>query len=277
MKTCRLLTIALALLLVAIPISANAYRYRQYYSPSVIALASTPTPTPTPITTTLQLGAFNAKTGTIQAYFVGWGDDVVCATGQTTFIYWENYGYSLDSIINGSQDGVIKNFAGKVCPNTIVSLFHEMNGNWSPWDGAHNSTTKVIAAYKHIHDLMGSKVKYAWVVNNVSVPDTASNRLENYYPGDNYVDYVGVDAFAFGRESFSQLVPTSLLTRLKAYNKPVWVTSFGYPSSSAQSNWITSVVTYAKSNNIGALIYFNYYDPDIDFRLTSASLAAFHQ
>lgn len=213
--------------------------------------------------------------GTIKASFIGWTDRPSCFSGKTTFIWWENYGYSLDSIISGAQDQVIKNFAAAVCPNTILAPFHEMNGNWDPWGGTIGSNTpaKVIAAWKRIHDIIGNKVKYAWVVNNSNVPNRAGNTPADYWPGDSYVDIVGVDGFDWGGQTFLQAIAPNY-TVVKSYGKPVWITSFGTANTSNQAAWMTDAIKQARTLGIGALIYFNYAD-GINFNLNTSALAAF--
>lgn len=223
-----------------------------------------PTPTPPPVvvtpapSTSLTLGAFNANVGTVQVTFVGWNDDVPkCVSGKTSFIYWENYGVSLDSIINGSQDYVIRQFGAKLCQGSILSLFHEPNGNWDSWGGTvgNNTPNKVISAYKHIHDIIGTKVKYAFVVNNDSVPNTANNQIVNYYPGSAYVDIVGIDAFNFGGQSFASAVPQSLVTLMSFYGKPVWLTSVG--TADNQTKFVTDMMSNVKKMGISGIIYFD--------------------
>ena len=41
------------------------------------------------------------------------------------------------------------------------------------------------------------KCEFGWTMNNDSVPDTTDNEYEDYYPGDAYVDYIGIDGFNF--------------------------------------------------------------------------------
>lgn len=230
----------------------------------------------TPTQTNLILGAFNASAGTMRAYFNGWTDIPSCApSGQTTFIYWENYGYSLDSIINGSQDANINKFAGRLCPNTILAPLHEMNGNWDPWDGTvgNNTPAKIISAWKRIHDIIGNKAKWAWVVNNSDEPDRTGNRPSDYYPGDNYVDIIGVDGFNWGGLIFTQAINPNYNV-VKDWGKPVWITSFGTGQTN-QGAWITDAIKQAKANGIGALIYFSYPADGINFTLNANGLAAF--
>lgn len=233
-------------------------------------------PTVTVPTGELQLGAYNVKVGTIQAYFDGWTDIPNCApAGQSTLIFWENYGVSLDSIISGSGDASIRKFASKICPDTILAPFAEMDGNWDSWDGTVGSNTpaKVIAAWQHIHTIIGSKVKYAWVINDSDVPDRNGNRPSDYWPGASFVDIVGIDGFDWGGMTFMQAIAPNYNV-VKSYGKPVWITSFGTESNN-KAAWLTDAISQAKINTIGALIYFDE-STDGAFKLSNSDAAAFH-
>jgi beta-mannanase len=82
-----------------------------------------------------------------------------------------------------------------------------MNGNWSAWCGVvgTNTAAKTVAAWRHVHDIFAAEgatnVKFVWNVNAMSVPDTAANAIEAYWPGDAYVDFVTVDGYNFGNHN----------------------------------------------------------------------------
>lgn len=277
----------LVLFLVFVASTAHAANWRRHHDPSPLPTPPPPAPMPVPpppaptpvppVTTTLVLGAFNANAGAIKVDFWGWLD---AKNGRTfdcskqNFIYWENTGFSLDSIINGSQDSVIVDFGNKICPNSYIAPFHEMNGNWSEWDGAHNPPAKIIAAWIRIHNLLGNKVKYALVFNSDNVPTSAGNIPASYYPGDSFVDIVGVDGFDWGGLSFITAINPNY-TVVKSFGKPVWVTSTGTKQSSSQAAWIKDAINQAKANNIGGLLYFSAKD-GTNYTLNAAALAAFH-
>jgi len=187
--------------------------------------------------------------------------------GKTLIIFWEPYNVTLDQIAGGSLDSYIKQFATAAKTYggpVILAPLPEMNGDWDPWGGTigTNSPAKVITAWKRIHDLFAgvTNVKFGWAVNNESVPDTANNQLENYYPGDAYVDYVGVDGFNFGDpwQSFSQVFDGSL-ARLIKYNKPIYIFSFACAESSQKPAWITNTLTVQipKYPQIVGWVWFN--------------------
>jgi beta-mannanase len=230
----------------------------------------------------------------IRAVFVGWGNGVgdfpdwlsapLKASGKTLLMYWEpaangdtgnvnQPGYNYDSIISGKWDSYIASFAQDVKAyggKVILVPFDEMNGDWYPWSGTKNgnSPAKHNAAYKHLHDIFVAQnvtnVKWGWAPNATSWPNTAANDLTAYYPGDAYVDYVGVDGFNFnsdGWETFSQIFDTGL-AKVEQYNKPIYIFSMASADTgdgSKKAAWIKDALTVQmpKHPKIAGFIWFN--------------------
>lgn len=231
----------------------------------------------------------------LKAVFTNWDDEFptyavsgLKDTNKTLVIYWEQYGITLDSIIAGDSDAYIREFAADAKSyggQVILSPFHEMNGNWDPWGGTvgNNTPEKVVQAWKHIHDVFGdvSNVKFAWAVNNISVPDTAANAIEKYYPGDAYVDYVAVDGFNFGNpwQSFDAVFGKAL-TKLSTYKKPIYILSMASAEGTQKAAWVTDAFTVQvkKYPLLKGWIWFNE-DKERDWRINSdaSTLTAFKQ
>jgi len=72
----------------------------------------------------------------------------------------------------------------------------EMNGSWVAWYG---NPSLYIQKFKLIHDIMKEEapnVAMVWAPNNI--PNNPANPPDNihaYYPGDEYVDWVGIDFY----------------------------------------------------------------------------------
>jgi hypothetical protein len=228
------------------------------------------------------LSDFEAKIGTpvdIQAVFVGWGNGAgdfptemgnpLKSSGKSLLIYWEP-SVDLDAINSGVWDNYMKSFAASVraygAPTIMVPM-HEMNGNWDIWDGpvGNNSPEKFIAAWKRMHGIFEDEgvrnVKWGWAVNSVSVPDTTENSFAIYYPGDAYVDIVGVDGFNFNEEdgwlTFSQVFDRAL-TSIKSYGKPIFIFSMATAAGPKKAEWITDALTVQMEKyNISGWVWFN--------------------
>jgi hypothetical protein len=113
----------------------------------------------------------------------------------------------LADIIGGAWDAYItaraREFAAVRQP-ILVRWGHEFNGNWYPWGIANNNTdpSLYVRAYRHVHDLARAagahNVQWVWAFNNGSSPDESYNDPAAAYPGDAYVDWVGIDGYNWG-------------------------------------------------------------------------------
>lgn len=209
----------------------------------------------------------------ILADFEGWQNDFPSALsakvgqrGKTLLIFWEpNFGY--DAIINGSKDNYINQFATAASNYNdpiILVPFDEMNLNEEDWGYGRNNNTaeKFQQAWRHIHDIFApvSNVKFGIAYNNVSIPNVSGNRFSDYYPGDDYIDYVGVDGFNFGGpwQNFSQVFD-SAIDALQAFNKPIYIFSTASTAGSQKAQWISDGLgsRIHDYQNIAGWIWFN--------------------
>jgi hypothetical protein len=128
--------------------------------------------------------------------------------GIKTMVVWEpalkNGGNPLTAILSGSQNAIIDDFARQARNYGrpfFLRFAHEMNGNWYAWSGASSggNPQKYIDAWRYVWTRFqaagATNAVWVWAPNWNSVPDESWNALQNYYPGDAYVDWVGVDFF----------------------------------------------------------------------------------
>ncbi len=241
----------------------------------------------------------------IYATFVHWGNerdfpllykDTVAAKGKTLLIYWEAKDYNIDSpnqpqfnydsILSGRWDSYFTQFAkdAKTYGGTVIlAPFNEANDNSGPWGGQINGNTieKHKSAFAYVKNFFNDtpNVKFAWAMNNVSSPQTQENAIENYYPGDSAVDYIGVDGFNFGNpwQNWDQVFGNTLI-KLSRYNKPILITSTGSASGPDKPEWIRNGfgVEIKKYPLVIGWVWFNE-QKEKDWRVNSdeASLAAF--
>jgi len=125
---------------------------------------------------------------------------------------------------------------------------HEMNGNWYPWSGTKWTREKYIAVWRYVHALFGkagvSNVRWIFSFNAESVPATAENRFERYYPGDEVVDCIGIDGYNFGASkssrwrSFRQIFGEAYRSAARL-GKPILLTEMSSASTGGnKEKWI---------------------------------------
>jgi hypothetical protein len=135
--------------------------------------------------------------------------------GITPMLTWEPWrpgrgtdqpAFALERITSGAYDDEITAAAQSLAAwgrPLYLRFAHEMNGNWYPWAESQNGNEpgSYVDAYRHVHDLFtaagATNVRWVWSVN-IIVPNSPS--LASLYPGDDYVDVVGVDGYNFGEE-----------------------------------------------------------------------------
>lgn len=111
---------------------------------------------------------------------------------------------NLYSIVEGHFDSFFADWARQIKQVdgiVLLRILHEFNGDWYPWCIANNDKNPqlLIKAYRHIHDIFNAQhvnnVKYIWCPNSTSFPQEKWNFIMDAYPGDAYVDFVGLDIY----------------------------------------------------------------------------------
>lgn len=192
---------------------------------------------------------------------------------------------TLDAISNGNYDSYVTTFAqaAKDWGKLIYLRFaHEMNGNWYPWDGTHNGGSagpgKYILAWQHVHAIFAqagaTNVKWVWSPNHNSAPGDPWNAAANYYPGDSYVDWIGLDGYNWAQGSWQTFdqVFSSAYSSFSGYGKPIMFSEFSCATAETYSkaDWITDAFSKIKNNYTQAkiFIWFNT-NKERDWRVNS--------
>ncbi len=142
-----------------------------------------------------------------------------------------------------------------------LRLAHEMNGDWYPWSPTVGESTPddYVEMWRHVHDALASEIdadhcQWIWCVNHA---DVGEHTAEACYPGEEYVDWVGVDGFNWGqsREWSDWRAPAAvfddMLTRLGRFDKPLCVPEVGCSSLTAdghdparKADWLRAAIDY---------------------------------
>lgn len=205
-------------------------------------------------------------------------------------------------IARGDHDSYLKAYAGMI--KTFLSgpdgkfktaddrrlylrFAHEMNGDWYPWSAGYKQNGTVVSdqtpgdyinMWRHVHDVFADaglsdagSLQWMWAPMNTDAG--GAPKMEEYYPGSAYVDWVAVDAYNWGtKTSWSTWTsPESLmkdaLGRVSALapDKPLAIPETGTPSGSngQKQQWFndlygfTSYYQSASGARVKMLSYFN--------------------
>jgi hypothetical protein len=181
---------------------------------------------------------------------------------------WDQFAqpqYSLRSIITGTHDADLLRLARQIAAlhRTVYLRFaHEMNGSWYPWAEAVNGNqdSEYQQAWRHVHELMqpvtGKGTLWVWSPNIVTTVAASSPQLRELYPGDGYVDYVGMSGYSHGQSVPATFCPTvSALEGLTS--KPIVLSEIGVDGPN-KANWLRELGPFVKANpKIAGFVYFN--------------------
>ena len=107
--------------------------------------------------------------------------------------------------------------------------FHEMNGTWF-WYGAQN-TDEFKALWRHMFNYFTTTKgldNLLWVY----APDDSRTNVTGYYPGDDYVDIIGLDNYNYNAPTLD----LSSYNSITSINKPFGLTEFSPKAASESSD-----------------------------------------
>jgi hypothetical protein len=183
----------------------------------------------------------------------------------TPMISWRGTRY--DEINDGRFDELIATAARRLARHrrpTLLRWGWEMNTDWFPWSGQSNgrNTAGYVAAWRRLHRIFreqgADNVAWVWSPNWNSAPAEAWNHWRHYYPGDGYVDWVGVSGYNLDAES-----PGALFDGICAdygARKPVMITEVGAVDrgGSTKAEWMTAFAAWVRQNPaVGGVVWFD--------------------
>ena len=125
--------------------------------------------------------------------------------------------YQLQRIIDGTFDDELEQWARDAAATGIPLLVEfgtEMNGDWFPWNGRYNGGAETRDygdpelpdgperfrdAYRHIIEICDAQgadnITWFFHIDAYGAPEADWNQPRNYYPGDEYIDWLGVSVY----------------------------------------------------------------------------------
>lgn len=200
------------------------------------------------------------------------------------------------SIIIGDIDADLRRWArqlDRLDQPVLLRFMHEMNGNWYPWSVGHrgNTAAHVVSAYRHAWQVFqeegATDVQWVWSPNTGA---PAGVRYAALYPGDQYVDIVGLDGYNGGDalprfggwKSFREIFEDSLDEVARLTDRPVMIAETGSAESGGdKAAWISNMFKFLDGRrDVSAVLWFqvdkaNQGEVDWRFDSSGASRGAF--
>ena len=205
---------------------------------------------------------------------------------------WDSSGEAVKlwAIARGRYDGYVRRSAreARTWGRPLMLRFaHEMNGDWDAWGrGAVGGGSRAfVAAWRHLVTIFreegAANVLWVWCPN----ANTGTLPFMQFYPGEKWVDWVGLDGFnwggSIGWRSFSEVFAGSYEELAARTSKPILIAETGSGEEDGdKAEWVRSALLreLAHFDLVRAVVWFNSVDRS-DFRVASSptALAAFRE
>ena len=197
--------------------------------------------------------------------------------------------YRLSNVARGHYDASLRALVAQlrtVRRGAVLRPMPEMNTQWYAWSGTVNGNTpsEYIAAWRRVRRAVlsrrgGLAIKLLWAPYAQSIPDTAANQVQAYFPGVSEVDLVGASGYNFGAQApLTWTDPGTLFGSTYAAiesltQKPFWLAETGSTAIGGdQAGWILSLATLqiTAMPQLAGIVWYDVKDPTGDFRLRGA-------
>ena len=249
--------------------------------------------------------------------------DNAIKNGGVYMVVWMPSGHNVDArsdpdwtcaaVASGKHDDYIRPYATDVArwgaadhKPLMIRFAHEMNGGWYLYgvafnkDGQrHNGNTPAdyVAMWRHVwqifHDAGATNVQWVWspnilYINAANTREQAVADLAALYPGDAFVDWIGLDGYNNGIKSkwksFADLYRPSYDAITKLSARPLMVaecgcTEEGAPPGQSKAAWITQAYLTDIPQQFPRIMLVNWFDRDksklgeADWRFNSSPAA----
>ena len=202
---------------------------------------------------------------------------VITSQLETTFIislelheWGRKNGTYLEQITGGEYDAFFRTWAKDAAATgrpIWLRFGFEMSGQWFSWSGKPELFRQAwIRVHKIFQEQKATNVKWMFAPNVLYGSQTFTKNILPYYPGDAYVDLLGLDGYNFGDnhskhhrwETYAEIFEASI-AGMKTFPKPLWISEIGCADGPKKSLWLADFLERAeKDGRVEGFVYFNY-------------------
>lgn len=183
-------------------------------------------------------------------------------------------------ILDGEYDEYLQRYAKALKEfghPVLFRLNNEMNGDWCVYSSFHHSkdTDLFIEMWKYVYNIFKDNevdnVLWVWNTHDLSYPSFKWNHYLNYYPGDEYVDIIGLTGYNTGTyykgeiwRGFTEVYDGLYDEYSTIFSQPLMITEFGSNSiGGSKEEWIDEMFNnIERYKDIKIAIWFSGIDRD---------------
>lgn len=305
-----LVSVFLAIVIAGVTAVLVVYRHTAAGKNTLPAAQSVPTPQSAPLPLTRKyLGVFEpgapytytpidtfaqgaAGQPGIVVYYSRWGAPfqarfatAALQHGATVLVQIEP-GQRMSDIANGAADTYLRSYAGAVRSYghpVIISFAPEGDGPWYQWGYSHTRPQAWVAAWRHVVTLFrrAGAVNVTWLWD-MSERTPATTSVSRYWPGSQYVTWVGLDGYYIRpADTFATVFAPTIAEVRRLTQAPILIAETAVGTTPDRLQQIRDLAAGVRVSHLLGLVWFDQsqHQPPYhqDWRLEDdpAALAAF--
>jgi hypothetical protein len=200
--------------------------------------------------------------------------------------------FQLQDVIGGAYDEYIRQWAAAAAAwgkPFFLRFCHEMNGSWYPWSERSNgnSAGEFVRAWRRVHDIFAAAgaTNVTWVWSPNEFESYNGIPIAGLYPGDAYVDWVGMSGYNWGNGQRGSLWRTFAKTFTRTYaairalvpGKPLMISEVASSErGGSKAEWLQDafgVQLPTRFPAVKAVVWWNKRDEEMDWPIESSAPA----
>jgi mannan endo-1,4-beta-mannosidase len=169
---------------------------------------------------------------------------------------------TMAAVAQGRYDAYLRYYANQVRAfgyPVIVGFAPEMNAVWNPWGYRHTSPTTWIAAWRHVVTIFrqqgATNVTWLWTIN---AGTGGTGPIQDWWPGSQYVTWVGIDGYYFYSASTFATVFDPTLNDVRAItDKPVLLSETAIGQVAGQATKMPDLFDGIQAANVVGFVWFD--------------------
>ena len=179
----------------------------------------------------------------------------------------------LEKINSGQTDDYWRKWANDAKDfedEVIIRFGFEMNGDWFSWGQRPEPFKK---AWQRVHKIVredeGAQNVQFMFAPNIEFDETELVKMAPYYPGDEFVELLGLDGYNFGNsgeegekwQTYSEVFEKSI-AKMSQIKKPLILSEIGCTDGPGKAAWMKDFLEKVKvDSRVQGFIYYNNHDP----------------
>jgi Glycosyl hydrolase family 26 len=185
----------------------------------------------------------------------------VLAVGAVPMLELEPYGINLGQIAAGHENRWLTAYARAVAAlhaPVIMSFAPEANGTWYSWGYPHASPAAFVGAWRDVVSAFraagATRVRWAWIMN---VNFVGSENIANLWPGNAWVNILGLDGYFTDRGTFQTLFGPTIVSMRSLSSDPLLVTETAAAPSVGKLPMLRQIINGVAQYGLAGFVWFD--------------------